>query len=142
LGQNVELEVVAGPASALHWAMPVQERITRHDFVEDVRPLYQRANVVIVPTLVSAGTNVKVLEAMAMERAVVSTPSGIGGLGMAHGESVWVGQTAAEFAEGILTLLADEARRKAMASEGRQIAERDFGWQAMREKQAALWKKS
>ena len=142
LGEDVQLEVVAGPGSALHWAMPDQKRITRHDFVEDVRPLYERANVVIVPTLVSAGTNVKVLEAMAMERAVVSTPSGIGGLGVAHGESVWVGENAAEFAEGILALLTNEVRRRTIAEAGRRMAERDFGWQAIGQKQAALWKKS
>ena len=43
----------------------------------------------LVPTTVSAGTNVKVLEAMAMQRAVVSTPSGCAGLGLLHGHSVW-----------------------------------------------------
>ena len=48
-------------------------------FVADVRPLYVEANLVMVPTTVSAGTNVKVLEAMAMQRAVVSTTSGCAG---------------------------------------------------------------
>ena len=65
-------------------------RIRLLDFVSDVRPLYVESNLVLVPTTVSAGTNVKVLEAMAMERAVVSTSSGCAGLGLLHGHSVWV----------------------------------------------------
>ena len=115
------------------------ERVRRFDFVEDVRPLYETANVVIVPTLVSAGTNVKVLEAMAMERVVVSTPSGAGGLGLTHGESIWVAASAGEFAEGIVALLEDEGRRRRMAAEGRRIAVEKFGWEAMGEVQRALW---
>ena len=59
-----------------------------------MRPLYVEANLVIVPTTVSAGTNVKVLEAMAMQRAVVSTTSGCAGLGLLHGHSVVGGRYA------------------------------------------------
>jgi glycosyltransferase involved in cell wall biosynthesis len=139
LPADVSLDVVAGPGSGLYWEMPARERVRRFDFVEDVRPLYETANVVIVPTLVSAGTNVKVLEAMAMERVVVSTPSGAGGLGLTHGESIWVAGPAGEFAAGIVALLEDEGRRRRMAVEGRRIAVEKFGWEAMGEVQRALW---
>ena len=136
---DVELDVVAGPGSPLYWEMPPMERVRRFDFVEDVRPLYETANVVIVPTLVSAGTNVKVLEALAMQRAVVSTPSGAGGLGLAHGQSIWVAESAAEFAEGIVTLIKDSEQRRAIAAAGRRIAETQFGWEAIGEEQRRLW---
>ena len=68
------------------------------DFVRDVRPLYVECNLVIVPTTVSAGTNLKVLEAMAMERAVVSTSCGCAGLGLKHGASVSIADDADSFA--------------------------------------------
>jgi glycosyltransferase involved in cell wall biosynthesis len=136
LPADVELDVVAGPSSQLYWEMPAMDRIRRFDFVADVRPLYETANVVIVPTLVSAGTNVKVLEALAMERAVVSTPSGVGGLGSA---TVLVAQSAADFASGIVSLLADEGRRRAMAREGRRTVEAEFDWVAIGEVQRRLW---
>ena len=84
-------------------------------FVADVRPLYVEANLVVVPTTVSAGTNVKVLEAMAMERAVVSTPSGCAGLGLEHGASVWVADSAEEFAAGIAELIENAQKRAQMA---------------------------
>ena len=78
------LTVVCGPDHLTYWRAftdspePAPDpRIRLLGFVADVRPLYVEANLVIVPTTVSAGTNVKVLEAMAMQRAVVSTPSGL-----------------------------------------------------------------
>ncbi len=136
------LTVVAGPDHLAFWqdfagtlAPPEDERIRLLGFVADVRPLYAEANVAIVPTTVSAGTNVKVLEAMAMERAVVSTPSGCAGLGLEHGKSVWVAETAGEFAEGVARLVEDPALRAAIAREARLHAERNFDWKALAEKQ-------
>ena len=64
-------------------------RVRLLGFVADVRPLYVETNLLLVPTLCSAGTNVKALEAMAMQRAMVTTPSGCAGLNLLHGQSVW-----------------------------------------------------
>ena len=55
-------------------------RVEIEDFVNDVRPAYERNGIVIAPLLASAGTNIKILEAMAMARAIVSTSSGVNGL--------------------------------------------------------------
>ena len=97
---SMRVTVVAGPVYVSYWQAfadspepQVDSRIELLGFVEDVRPLYNRTNLVLVPTTVSAGTNVKVLEAMAMRRAVISTPSGCAGLGLLHGHSVWEAET-------------------------------------------------
>src|SRR5690606_23635749 len=108
-------------------------------FVSDVRPLYVEANLAIVPTLVSAGTNLKVLEAMAMERAVVSTSSGCAGLGLVHTESVWVADGAAAFAEGVKALLEDEGLRLRIARAARIHAEQCFDWAALGRLQEAMF---
>ena len=115
-------------------------RIRMLGFVADVRPLYVEANLVLVPTTVSAGTNLKVLEAMAMQRAVVSTESGCAGLGLLHGHSVWIGDTAASFAAGIATLITDPARRREIAEAAYTHAQRRFDWQAIGEKQRQLFR--
>ena len=140
------LTVVAGPDHLSYWqaftnqlAPAPDERIRILGYVADVRPLYVEANLVVVPTTVSAGTNVKVLEAMAMERAVVSTPSGCAGLGLEHGRSVWVASTAEEFAAGVAELLEDPATRAQIAHQARQVAGERFDWRALGEKQRALW---
>lgn len=144
---DATLTVVAGPDALLHWQsitgqrdIPVTERVSLLEYVADVKPLYEAANVVVVPTLVSAGTNVKVLEAMAMQRAVVSTSSGCAGLGLVHGVSVWVADGDALFADGIARLLTDEPLRASIAQSARRHAERQFSWQRLGGLQRSLWR--
>jgi glycosyltransferase involved in cell wall biosynthesis len=142
---QMTLTVVCGADPLTYWRAfanspepPSDERIRMLDFVADVRPLYVEANLVIVPTTVSAGTNVKLLEAMAMQRAVVSTTSGCAGLGLLHGHSVWVADTPEAFAAGVATLIADPERREQIARAAYGHAVRNFDWEAIGEKQREL----
>ncbi len=139
---EVCLEVVAGPDHLRYWAEApaTGDGVTVHGFVSDVAPLYRAATLVLAPTLVSAGTNLKVLEAMAMERAVVATTSGCAGLGLTHGESVWIADEAEAFAEGVILLLRDAGRRRRMAWAAREIAAANFDWTAIGRAQAAMWR--
>jgi glycosyltransferase involved in cell wall biosynthesis len=142
---DVDLTVVAGPDPWLHWRNftgtlrpPQHPRIEMLEFVSDVRPLYEQTNVVVVPTLESAGTNVKVLEALAMRRAIVSTPSGCAGLGLEHGSTAWIAESAQGLADGIETLLRDQPIRARIAEGGRAHARAHFDWRAIGRKQRAL----
>jgi ribosomal-protein-alanine N-acetyltransferase len=81
---------------------------------------------------------VKVLEAMAMGRAVISTSSGCAGLGVEHGVNIWVADTAEEFASGIETLLEDDELRARIAMGGRGLVEKRFDWRAIGLRQRAL----
>jgi len=142
---EMTLTVVCGPEPLAYWRAftdspePAPDaRIRMLGFVADVRPLYVDANLVIVPTTVSAGTNVKVLEAMAMQRAVVSTPSGCAGLGLRHGHSVWEAETPQAFAAGVAALIADPARRRQMALAAYSEARRSFDWHAIGQRQRDL----
>jgi hypothetical protein len=83
-----------------------QPGIALEGFVADVRPAYQRAALVVAPLVASAGTNIKVLEAMAMGKAVVSTPAGVNGLDLTPGEDFVLVRTAREMAAAIENLLA------------------------------------
>jgi len=139
--------VVAGRNHALYWrqftgemAPPSGEGIRVLDFVRDVRPLYVDANVVIVPTTVSAGANLKVLEAVAMERAVVSTSCGCAGLGLEHGASVWIADDAQSFAAGVARLVDSPPERVRLARAAREIAERDFDWKPLGAEQRRLYR--
>jgi glycosyltransferase involved in cell wall biosynthesis len=144
---GMTLTVVAGRNHEWYWkqftgeaAPPAGEGIRVLDFVRDVRPLYVECNLAVVPTTVSAGTNLKVLEAMAMERAVVSTSRGCAGLRLEHGSSVWIADDGAGFAAGIARLIADPAERRRIAQAARVIAERDFDWRQLGAKQRALYR--
>ena len=143
---GMTVTVVAGPDHLVYWrqftrqlAPSVDERIRLMGFVEDVRPLYVETNLVIVPTTVSAGTNVKVLEAMAMERAVVSTASGCAGLGLKHDETVWIADGAREFMDGVAQLIERPELRLRMARSARKIAEEHFDWRLLGQRQRELW---
>lgn len=142
---QITLTVVAGDNPLLYWrehtglsSITRDDRIRLLEFVSDVRPLYVETNLAIVPTLVSAGTNLKVLEAMAMDRAVVSTSSGCAGLGLEHGVNVWIVDTAEAFAQAIQALLEDHAQRRRIAEGGRTHVERSYGWNQIGARQRAL----
>lgn len=142
----VKLTVVAGAEHRYYWKlhtggeMPeLPPQIEVLDFVEDVRPLYRRAAVVAVPLVVSAGTNIKVLEALAMRRAVVSTNVGVAGLGLAPGENVIIAESADAFAAAVLGLLASEETRERIASNGRALVEARYDWGVLAKKMVAVW---
>jgi GT2 family glycosyltransferase/glycosyltransferase involved in cell wall biosynthesis len=109
------------------------------DFVADVRPAYERAAIVIAPLVASAGTNIKIMEAMAMGKAIVSTPAGINGLDLRPGTDVIVARTGEEFAAAILELMDCPERRRELERDARRTVERDFNWDASARKQRELY---
>jgi ribosomal protein S18 acetylase RimI-like enzyme/glycosyltransferase involved in cell wall biosynthesis len=142
---DVTLTVVAGPEPLLYWrahtgldSIPSDPRIRLLEFVADVRPLYVETNLAIAPTLESAGTNLKVLEAMAMDRAVVSTSTGCAGLGLEHSLNVWIADHPGDFAAAIESLLAQPDLRRRIAHGGRVHAEQRFGWKQIGARQREL----
>lgn len=116
-----------------------QPNIELEGFVSDVRPAYERATVVIAPLIASAGTNIKIMEAMAMEKAIVSTPAGINGLDLANGRDVLVVDSGEAMASAIANLLADPVKRRALEQQARATVEREFGWEQIARKQAGLY---
>ncbi len=109
-------------------------------FVSDVRPAYTQAALVVAPLLASAGTNIKVLEAMAMGKVTVSTSAGINGLDLTDGHDVVIADTAEAMAAAITELLDHPERRHAIETAARQTVERDFGWDPIARRQAELYR--
>jgi len=137
---DAALHVIAGPQheKAAELAgktalLAAHSHIVIDGFVSDVRPAYRDADVVAVSLPLSAGTNIKLLEAMACGRAIVGTLSGCRGLDLTSGVELIVAELDASFAAGIITLLRDENLRTHMAAEARRTAERRFGWHAIAE---------
>lgn len=136
---RVTLHVIAGLRHQRFWDLQ-HPGVEVEGFVSDVRPAYRRAALVIAPLVASAGTNIKVLEAMAMGRAVVSTEAGIHGLDLERGTDVIVANSGVEMADAIGRLLENPGERVAIEQHARRTVERSFGWDAIAEKQAALYR--
>jgi len=96
--------------------------------VEDVRPFMERAPVYIVPLRVGGGTRLKIYEAMAMEKAIVSTSVGAEGLPVEDGKELLLADTPEDFAAAVVRLMRDAgAARELGARAGRAVREK-FGW--------------
>ncbi len=109
-------------------------------YVADPRPAYAPAEAVVAPLLASAGTNIKILEAMAMGKAVVCTPAAVHGLDVEAGVEAMIVPTVAEMAGAVMQLFEDEAARAEMERAARQKAERRYGWDAIARRQAEMYR--
>jgi len=135
---DAKLHVIAGPHHKRAAAnarksglLAPHPRIAIEDFVEDVRPAYRECDVVAIPLPVSAGTNIKLMEAMACGRPVVSTPVGCQGLDLKDEADLLIRDLGPAFAAAIGLLLEDENRRRQMGAQARATAEQRFGWDAI-----------
>jgi sugar transferase (PEP-CTERM/EpsH1 system associated) len=96
--------------------------------VPDVRPYVHGAAVYIVPLRIGGGTRLKIYEALAMGKAVVSTHIGAEGLPLEEGKHIVRADEPDDFARAVLDLLEDPARRKALGDAGRDLMEERFSW--------------
>jgi glycosyltransferase involved in cell wall biosynthesis len=97
--------------------------------VADVRPYFARAAVVVAPLRVGGGTRLKILEAMAMGKAIVATPMAVDGLHVASGEELLIEEDPDAMADCLVQLANDEARRTALGAAARQRAEFEYRWE-------------
>lgn len=99
--------------------------------VPDVRPYLANAQVVVAPLRIGGGTRLKILEAMAMERPVVSTAIGCEGLDVKDGEHLLIADDPETFADRTVALLQDPKQCAALGRAGRRLVEQAYDWHAL-----------
>jgi polysaccharide biosynthesis protein PslH len=102
--------------------------------VPDVRPFLSRAALVIVPLLVGGGTRLKILEAMAMGKAVISTSLGCEGITAVSGETIWLEDTPAGFAARVVSLLSLPDDAQTMGRKARDYVLEHYDWSNITQK--------
>lgn len=102
--------------------------------VEDVVPYYQQSTVCVVPLRAAGGTRLKILEAMALGRPVVSTTIGCEGLDVIDGKHLLIADTPDQFAEITVRLLHDRQLYQYISANGRQVVEAHYGWDKIAER--------
>jgi polysaccharide biosynthesis protein PslH len=126
---GVRLYVVGmKPSRALAEWLYQDSQITLVDSPPDVRPWTVKAAVLICPMKDGGGTKVKILDAMAMGKAIVSTSLGCEGLEVRRGTHVLMADTPEDFAQRTLEALQDRALRERLGAEARSLAVRKYSW--------------
>ena len=98
--------------------------------VEDVRPWVAAAHVVVVPLRVGGGTRLKIFEAMALGKAVVSTTVGAEGLPVTNTADILFADDAESFAAQVTSLLKNASVRKQLGERARRVVSQGFTWEA------------
>lgn len=97
-------------------------------FVKDLSAMYRKASIVVAPLRFGAGTQNKVLEAMAMGVPVVSRNIGFNGLDISSGEGVILALETEVFAGACIRLLGSEQLRRDTGEQGRAVIRSRFDW--------------
>ena len=115
-GSNDEVRALLGP------------RVVATGQVPDVRPYLAGAAAVVAPIRMGSGTRLKVLEALAMAKPLVSTSQACEGLDLVDGRHLLIANDPRRFADGVLRVLADPVYGARLGEAGRSIVAARYGW--------------
>jgi sugar transferase (PEP-CTERM/EpsH1 system associated) len=109
--------------------------------VDDVRPYMVESAVYVVPLRIGGGTRLKILQAFAMKKAVISTSVGCEGLGLVHGEHILISDNPKEFADNVIKLARDKQLRRKLGENGRLLVQDKYDWKAIAEKLDGVYRR-
>ena len=129
---DVTLTVVGkNPSQGIDPAIASNPRVRLTGLVEDVRSVIDSASVYVVPLRVGGGTRLKILDALAMGKPLVSTAVGCEGLSVTHGRHLLIADKPRDFAAEVVRLLRDAALAAQLAHEGRALVKKKYEWRVI-----------
>ena len=117
--------------------MDGQVRVT--GFVDDIRPYIDEAAVMVVPIRIGSGTRLKILDAMAMGKAIVSTSVGCEGINVNNGKNILIADDPEDFANKTIELLRNQDMRVNLERNALELA-KTYDWSLIGEKQELVYK--
>src|SRR6185436_3038268 len=94
----------------------------------------ERAGAYVVPLRIGGGTRLKIYEAMAMEKAIISTPIGAEGLPVRDGAELLLADTAESMASAVIRVLKDKAIANNLGACAAATVREKFGWERVAER--------
>ena len=131
---DVQFSIVGGNPSARVQKLAEREGVVVTGRVPEIKPYFAEATVFVVPLRIGSGTRLKILEALAMGKAIVSTTVGAEGLNLKDGEEIFIADEPAIFADAVTRLLTDASLRRSVGKSGRARVEQDYDWRSIGEK--------
>jgi glycosyltransferase involved in cell wall biosynthesis len=128
---NTSLVIVGRAPTPAVQRLAGDSGITVTGRVEDVRPYVNDSAVYVVPLRIGGGTRLKIFEAMAMGKAVVSTTVGAEGLPVTPGRDVLIADEPRQFADAIVALLRNVDLRRALERTARALVVERYDWSAV-----------
>jgi polysaccharide biosynthesis protein PslH len=125
---DVLFQIVGGYPTEEVRRLASPRRIEVTGFVDDVRPYLKEATVVVVPLRVGGGTRLKILEALAMGKAVISTSLGAEGISVVDRREILLADHPEQFAEKVLEALDNPELRASLHTAGRRLVEAHYSW--------------
>ncbi|MBI1806210.1 MAG: glycosyltransferase [Ignavibacteria bacterium] len=119
---------IVGSRPPKHLTQRASTNVIVTGFVDDVRPYVWRSSVYIVPLRMGSGTRLKVLEAMAMRKPIVTTSIGCEGIDVVNGESALIADEPHSFAESVVKILHDNALRQKLIRNGYDLMRSRYEW--------------
>ncbi len=138
---NVTFSIVGGNPSARVRKLAEKEGIVVTGRVPEIKPYFAEATVFVVPLRIGSGTRLKILEALAMGKAIVSTTVGAEGLDLRNREEIFIADEPTAFADAVTRLLMDSELRRRIGENGRARVEQDYDWQRIGEKLHGVYAK-
>jgi glycosyltransferase involved in cell wall biosynthesis len=130
-GGSLAVSIVGrNPSTALRHLAARHPAVEITGAVEDVRPFIGRSAVYAVPLRIGGGTRIKILEAMAMGKPVVTTAVGAEGLPVTNGTDVVIADEPDAFANHIRRLLSDVQARRRLGAAARHLVTTRLTWAA------------
>ena len=131
---GVKLKIVGrNPSPRFLKFIEQNQDIEATGWVADTRPHIAESAVCVVPIRIGGGTRMKIYEAMAMGKAVVSTTVGAEGLPLAHGEQILLADDPKMFADQVTRLLKHPNERRNLEGNARRYVHENFRWEKVAE---------
>lgn len=139
-GPQIRLRIVGRrPSESLRRQLSSNSAVDFTGEVEDVNPYLAGAAVFVVPLRIGGGSRIKILEALAAGKAVVSTSIGAEGLNVIPGKHLLIADSPSEFARCVDELLASKTLRQQLGEEGRRLVTDFYGWDGIATQLESAW---
>jgi polysaccharide biosynthesis protein PslH len=136
---DIQLYIVGTSPTDMIKRLSEDNNVIVTGYVDDIRKYIARADVIICPLRIGCGIKNKILEAMSMEKCVVSTSIGAEGINVKNFENILISDNPAEFADMVVKGTCDSKLRERIAKNAKELIQKKYTWDICSDNYARLY---